>query len=114
MWNTPKPNRLANIPGLYATESIPLKEKLIHCHFFLGNSDWFVAEYDKEDSIFWGFTILTGDYLNAEWGYFSLEELKEIRINGIEVDCELEEHWQIRPASHIAKIAMAFCLQEPV
>jgi len=110
MWNTPKPNLLANIPDLYATESIPLKEKLIHCHFFLADSDWYVAEFNGTDT-FWGFVILNGDYYNAEWGFFTLRKLDQLNVRGFEV--EFDEYWHARPASHIAKIAMAFCLQEP-
>ncbi|MBM9515242.1 DUF2958 domain-containing protein [Desulfogranum marinum] len=107
MWNQPTAQRLAKIPGLYETESIPLKEKLIHLHFLMGGHDWYVAEYDGRDT-FWGFAILNGDYENAEWGYFSFSELQQLSMHGwIEVDCELEDYWQIRPASKVAKICIA-------
>ena len=102
MWNEPTKERLARIPRLYETESIPLKDKIIHLHFFIGGCDWFVAEFDGED-LFFGYAILNGDQQNAEWGYISFSELKAININGIEIDCELE-HWQPKPASQIPKI----------
>ena len=61
----------------------------IHLHFFISDCDWYIAEYDGDD-LFWGFAILNGDLLNAEWGYISFAELKSIKINGwLEVDCEL-------------------------
>lgn len=114
MWNTPTQNRLAMIPRLYETERLNVKDKLIYLHFFIGGCDWYVSEFDGQD-MFWGFAILNSDYLNAEWGYFSFAELKQVvNVGGIEIDCELEEYWQVRPASHIAKIAMAFCMQVPV
>ena len=107
MWNTPSAERLAKLPRLYETEQVGLKDKLIHLHFFIGGSDWYAIEFDGQDT-FWGFAILNGDNLNAEWGYFSLTELQQIRVGGwVEVDCELEEHWDARPASKVGKINQA-------
>lgn len=106
MWNEPKKERLERIPKLYSTENTPLQEKLIYLHFFIGGCDWYAAEYDK--GIFWGFAILNSDLDNAEWGYFSLEEMREIKINRfLEIDCELQEHWKIRKAAEIKKICEA-------
>jgi len=107
MWNVPSKERLFRIPRLYETEHTPLQEKLIYLHFFIGSCDWYVAEYDGED-IFWGFAILNDDFQNAEWGYISLSELKSVKVGGwMEVDCELEEFWQVRKASEIEKIRKA-------
>ena len=104
MWNEPSKKRLAKIPRLYETEHVPLKDKLIHLHFFIGGCDWFVAEYDGED-LFWGFAILNNDLQNAEWGYISFSELKDIKIQGcFEIDCELEEYWKVQRAAEIDKI----------
>ena len=103
MWNTPSTERLAKIPKLYETEQIPLKDKLIHLHFFIGNCDWYVAEYDGED-LFFGYANL-GDHRYAEWGYFGLSDLLDLKIDGwLEVDCEKEDFWQLRKASEIEKI----------
>lgn len=107
MWNTPNKERLVRIPGLYATESTPLQQKVIHLHFFLAGSDWYAVEFDGKD-IFWGFVVLNGDYRNSEWGYFSLQELQAIRVCGfLEVDCELEEYWSVRSAIEVEKIRKA-------
>ena len=107
MWNTPSRKRLAQIPALYATESIRLQDKLIYLHFFLGSCDWFVAEFNGKDT-FWGFVVLNGDLLNAEFGYFNLSELAAIQVyGGMEIDCELEEHWKIKPASEVVIISEA-------
>ncbi len=104
MWNVPSKERLERIPRLYATEGIPLGEKKIHLHFFLGGCDWYIAEYDGDD-LFWGYAILNGDYQNAEWGYVSFQELKDIKVAmGIEVDCEREEFWRPRKARKVEKI----------
>lgn len=108
MWNAPTPYRLSQIPKLYETDPVSLRNKLIHLHFFLADSDWYVAEFDGKDT-FWGFVILNGDYVNAEWGYFSFSDLARIRMSGwMEIDCELERHWKVRPASQVDKISQVY------
>lgn len=104
MWNEPTLEELARIPPLYSTENVPLRNKIIHEHFFIFSSDWYVAEYDPRDQIFFGFAILQNDYQNAEWGYVSYQELKELKVMGIEVDRELG--WKVKKASEIEKIVM--------
>ncbi len=97
MWNKPSQEQLGKVPRLYQTENVELEDKIIAMHFFIGGCDWYVAEYDGED-IFFGFVNLN-DPQNAEWGYFSLKELDEINIKGIEVDNDL--HWQLKRFSEI-------------
>ena len=106
MWNQPSKNRLSRIPKLYATEHIPLPDKDIHLHFFLGGCDWYIAEYDGSD-LMWGFAILNNDFQNAEWGYISLSELRCVKIRHLEVDCDKESCWRIRPACEVDKIRLA-------
>ncbi len=102
MWNEPTKEDLAKLPRLYETESVPLRDKQIHLHFFLAGCDWYVAEYDGED-LFWGYAILNGDHDNAEWGYMSFEELKALKMRpGLEVDLDL--YWKVRPASQVDNI----------
>ena len=44
----------------------------------------------------------------AEWGYISFNELKSIKAQGWhEIDCELEEFWQVKRAVEIDKIRIA-------
>jgi len=107
MWNKPTKKQLAKLPKLYQTEEVPLKDKIIHLHFFIGGSDWYIAEYDHEGGdLFWGFTILNQDYHNAEWGYISLSELQSIKIQGwLEIDRDL--HWQVKPAKEVKEICQA-------
>jgi len=105
MFNKPAAAQLASIPGLYQTEDIPLKQKLIHLHFFIGGTDFYIYEYNGTDT-FWGFAILNGDMEMAEFGYINFDELKSIRVNGWQViDCDL--HWQVRPTSQVKKICIA-------
>ncbi len=103
MWNIPSQERLDKIPRLYETEHIPVEDKLIHLHFFIGGCDWFIAEYDGAD-LFFGYAVLNADYLNAEWGYVSFAELKAVKVGFLEVDCETEDAWQVRSASEVESI----------
>jgi len=46
-------------------------------HFFYAGTDIFICEYDSKDLMF-GYTILSGDLQNAEWGYTSLSEITKL------------------------------------
>ena len=108
MLNDPPPDVLLNLPPLYATESIPTEETIIQMHFFLGRCDWYAAEFDGED-IFFGYACL-GDPDMAEFGYFSLAELKSIKVKTRVIDAqsgaligilpaqvEWDENWKPKP-----------------
>ena len=101
MWNEPSKEELSKLPKLYETEGIPLEEKIVMMHFFIGNSDWYIVEFDGEDTFF-GYTILGGDIYNAEWGYISYQELQELKVYGFEV--EYDEHWKPQKVRDIEKI----------
>lgn len=89
MWSIPSKEQLARLPGLGKTDGIPFMNKLIYLHLFLGGCDWYIAEFDGDDTFF-GYAIINNDLENAEWGYISFAELKEIRVPpGFEIDCEV-------------------------
>ena len=79
-------------------------------HFFIGGCDWYAAEYYPEEKLFFGFAILNNDLQNAEWGYFSLQELSDLKIKFLEVDRDL--HFTPCKAMEIEKIRMAEGWQE--
>jgi hypothetical protein len=114
MWNTPSPERLALIPRLYETEDIPIQAKLIYLHFFVAGCDWYIAEYCEQDQdTMWGYCVLYDNQF-GEWGYVSLNELQSIKVAGfLEVDCELEDYWRIRPAIEVETIRTAHGWQYP-
>ena len=105
MWNKPTSEELSKIQGLYSAEQIPLKEKVIYMHFFLGGCDWYASEYEPEERLFFGFAILNNDLEMAEWGYFSLEELSSIKIKFLEIDRDL--HFTPTKAIDIENIRIA-------
>lgn len=112
MWNKPSAAELEKLPRFYSTEEVSLKEKIIVMHFFLGGCDWYAAEYDPEEKIFFGFAILNDDLEMAEWGYFSLQELSELKVSYLEVDRDL--HFPPRKAVEIERIRKAQCWKEEV
>lgn len=113
MWNTPTKSALTKIPRLYETEGIEAKDKLIHLHFFVGGSDWYIAEYDGEDTFF-GFACLNGWQDCAEWGYISFQELKELRVkqpilfDGVKkvvlLEVDRDVYWDVRKAKDVKLI----------
>ncbi len=80
---------LPRLPGLYETENMPLEDNMIYQRYFLGGSDWYMAEYDSDDRLFFGCTILNNDREMAEWGHTSLDALAHINIGGIDIDGDL-------------------------
>ncbi len=92
------------MPKLYETEGTPLDEKLIYEHFFIGASDWLMAEYSPEERIFFGYAILNGDIEMSEWGLIPYDELLELKVplkvNNIPIgyaEVERETGWEPKP-----------------
>lgn len=105
MWCKPTEKQLSKIPGMYSGEAIPFEEKVIHMHFFMGGSDWYVTEYSAEEKMFFGFVILNGMYDIAEWGSISYIELCKMRFTFLEVD--RDKFWKVRKAKEVTKICQA-------
>lgn len=51
--------------------------------------DRYVSEYSPQEYIFFGCAILNGDFQNSEWGYDSLDELRDVNVRGLEIDRDL-------------------------
>jgi hypothetical protein len=77
------------IPKLYSQEKVKTDEKIVHAKFFFpaGNWTWFVTEGEDEDGDFIFFGYVLG--FEAEWGYFTLNELQNINIKGLTVERDL-------------------------
>ncbi|MBU5669274.1 DEAD/DEAH box helicase family protein [Peptoniphilus sp. MSJ-1] len=68
---------LERVPNLYAQENINLADKEVHTAYFIpfkSNWTWYMTEYDRETGDAFG--LVLGD--EPEWGYFNLNELKEL------------------------------------
>ena len=90
MWCLPTKKHLEKLPPLYSTEMVKTKDKKIKMHFFIGSADWYITEFDGDDTFF-GYA----DHgQGGEWGYISFNELKSLKVRGIEVD--RDKYWKIR------------------
>ena len=68
---------LERVPELYAQEDVALADKEVHAAYtipFRSNWTWYMTEYDRESGDAFG--LILG--IEPEWGYFNLEELKEL------------------------------------
>src|SRR5215210_3732195 len=79
----------AQIPKLYSQEKISTKEKQVYAKFFFpaGNWTWFVTEGEAEGDDFVFFGFVKG--FEEEWGYFTLNELSNIKVRGLTVERDL-------------------------
>ena len=57
------------------------KNPIVIAKFFnpAGRGTWYATEYDEETEIFFGYVSIFGDH-NDEWGSFSLEQLKNVKL----------------------------------
>jgi hypothetical protein len=84
---------VANCPKTYDTQDIKSDEQIAQLHYFRGESDWYIIEKDKGDPAnndfrqtqSYGYVILNGDDMNAEFGYIDIEEVKKY--------AELDLYW---------------------
>lgn len=68
---------LEKVPELYAQEDVALADKQVHAAYiipFRSNWTWYMTEYDRESKDAFGLVL----GIEPEWGYFNLEELKEL------------------------------------
>lgn len=91
---------LAKLPDLYVTEEVEAENKMILAHFFIGGSDWWIAELDKSDGMMFGYVRMNADNENAEWGYSDLVALESLQLsNGMVIERDL--HWTPKKFSDI-------------
>lgn len=68
--------RIAGMPKTYEQDGLGL-QAVVHLHYFLGGSDWYITEKDMEGGVqqAFGYAVLNGDEECAELGYISIEEI---------------------------------------
>lgn len=101
------PAKSEPIPALYATEDVPLDDKIVYAHFTVrgGIGDWFVMELDSdnpEQTLAFGW----GEITNGELGYFDLIALESLRIDrpgAPPVIVVRDTEWTPRPWSEVAR-----------
>ena len=95
MWNKPSTEELSKIQNLYSNQKDRIKtsDVLIYLHFSILAIDWYIAEYDGEDTFF-GATLINNDIESVKWGYFSFSELCSIYLFFVPVERDLD--WEIK------------------
>lgn len=76
---------LERVPELYAQEDVALADKEVHAAYiipFRSNWTWYMTEYDRESGDAFGLVL----GIEPEWGYFNLEELKELNAQRLILD----------------------------
>lgn len=79
---------ISKTPKTYETEG--QEQKQFYLHYFTSSSDWYILERDmeKEQKQAFGYTILNGDRMNAEYGYIDLTYL--LKTNKVELDMHFD------------------------
>lgn len=92
----PTEEELSKVPGLYKTDGIPLSERYVYFHFFCGNSDWWILEYDPKDRLFFGIAKI----FVHELGYISFDEMKEVKAFGV-MDVERDLNFNVKKVKEV-------------
>ena len=85
--NTLLPPELKNqLPRLCAQQAVD--DPVVHAKFFFpgGAWTWLVTEGQPEGDDFTFFGYVIG--FEAEWGYFTLNELEVVNVKGIVIECD--------------------------
>lgn len=79
----PSATEANNIPALQSTGNVgvPRRDRTIYAHYFLGDCDWYLAEYDAPSGVAWGYACMNCPE-RAEWGLVYLPELEETSVRG--------------------------------
>lgn len=83
-----KPEVLAHMPPLYATEKDNLENHLLIMRFYhpLCRWSWYAVEYDPTERIFFGWA--DGEF--QEWEYFSLLEMAFVEVKGVPIMWDMD------------------------
>ena len=89
-----------SLPALYSTEGTPAGMKTILAKFFnpIGAGTWYVVEGEEQEDGDWLFFGLV-DFLEKEWGYFTLSELESVDV-GCGLGIERDYHFPQQNARH--------------
>ena len=109
---------LERVPELYAQEDVALADKQVHAAYiipFRSNWTWYMTEYDRESKDAFGLVL----GIEPEWGYFNLEELKELNAQRLVLedfpktfrelkDSELKKQMDEQELNHVFSGELSF------
>ncbi len=88
------------LPKLYSQEKTPDPLCVVKFFYPAGRGTWYGIEFDGEDRFF-GYVVspLTPDF--DELGYFTLSELRSVRVKPFGLGIERDYHWTPTPLSEV-------------
>lgn len=97
---------LNQIPELYSSETVPLKDKKIYAKYFGGPFTWYVAEKEVngDDITFFGYVYNAATPLFSEWGYFTLKQLEAVKLPPFGLGIERDLHFKPKLTHEIPDI----------
>lgn len=107
MINEPTKVELAVIPKFHTTEEQPSEEQVAYMHFFVGECDWYITEWDAIDQMFYGCYFLRGRFEMSEWGHISFIWLKKLLVGKSAVQVNRDTSWRAMKISEIQDIRTA-------
>jgi hypothetical protein len=78
-----------------------VEDPVVIAKFFnpCGSATWLATEYYPDDRLFFGYASLFNDPFCNEWGYFSLDELQELRCPPFGLPIERDLYFEQSPIS---------------
>lgn len=103
MLDAPHEKEFLKMPRLSSSQHLERREIVIHMHLYLPNADWYLAEYDPDEGVFYGFVILDRLLSYGYWAYECLDDLLEYHTRaGVEVSRDVS--WSARKAGDVQRI----------
>ena len=116
MFKEPPKEVIDQLPPLKGVHHLLPEKRIIHLHFFFLSCHWYVAAWVEnigDDIVFYGFVNLN-DTVMAEWGDFTLSQLRDVqaftnvidsqsykRIGKLPIFVEWDTYWKPRPFGEI-------------
>ncbi len=116
MFTEPSREIIEQLPPLKQVRRLPPIQRVIHLHFVFLSYHWYVAAFVEkvaDDTVLFGFVNLD-DPIMAEWGDFTLCQLRELqtftnlidvhtgrRLCRIPIVTEWDQEWRPRPFGEI-------------
>lgn len=95
---------LEGLPQLYTLQLLPDGERAIGMHITWWRRHWFVAEYDAQHELFFGFDVTNPVY--GCWRVTDVQLLLDLNSNGYKVT--FDNDWETRRAAEVQLIGAAY------
>ncbi len=92
----------SDIPPLYGNEDVPTVEQVVHIKLFAPSMTWYLTEFSEvaPDGCPWlafGYVRNEAEPDYSEWGYVSIDELRDIHCPPFGLPIERDLYWEPKP-----------------